>query len=225
MKRLLCAFLAGLTILACAGCGNGPDVETLSAEDGFVKLTFTADFYSNSGVEWLSATGSTFDIKPNKVKEYAYNTSGSWECSWSMSSIMSVYIDGKQIDSCGSTIVFADDRLEKLDMQIPEAVSTHKRTNDYGINSNESASWMGITWRDYWSVQWWFINEQSNGRQVKPRVVLIQSQEGDPICMYAGSEVSWEICKNLPKTTHIIIDGLDLYVHRANFSVIDSSLF
>ena len=135
---------------------------------------------------------------------------------------MSVYIDGKQIDSCGSTIIFADNRLEILDMNIPEVINTHARTNDAYIDANEP--WYSMNWTDYWTVQWWCINEQSHGRDVKPRIVVIQSQTGEPIRMYSGSDVSWELCKNLPKTTHITIDGMDLYVHRANFSIIDTSI-
>lgn len=225
MRKFLCMLMVVLTILMCAGCG-GPKGETLSGdsgpEDEAVKITFNADFYDNAGDLWLSATGSTFNIEPNKVKEYTYSTEGYWEYSWAMSSVMSVYIDGKQIDSCGSTIIFADNRLEILDMNIPEVVNTHARTNDAYIGVDEP--WFSMNWTDYWTVQWWCINEQSHGRTLKPRVVVIQSQTGEPIRMYSGSDVSWELCKNLPKTTHITIDGMDLYVHRANFSIIDTSI-
>ena len=225
MKRFICVLLTCLTILSLTGCvSSGPKSESLSSdqEDGQVKLTFTAEFYDNSGTQWLSATGSSFDIVPNKVKEYTYSTEGYWEYTWTMSSVMSVFIDGKQIDSCGSTILFADDRLEKLDMRVNDVINTHVRTNITGIDTEEP--WYSMNWKDWWTIQWWCINEQSHGNTIKPRIVIIQSQEGDPICMYGGSEVSWELCKNLPKTTHITIDGMDLYVHRANFSIVDTSL-
>lgn len=225
MKRFICALLTCLMLLSLTGCvSSGPKSESLSSdqEDGKVKLTFTAEFYDNSGAQWLSVTGSSFDIVPNKVKEYTYSTEGYWEYTWTMSSVMSVYIDGKQIDSCGSTILFADDRLEKLDMRVNDVINTHVRTNLTGIDTEEP--WYSMNWKDWWTIQWWCINEQSHGNTIKPRIVIIQSQEGDPICMYGGAEVSWELCKNLPKTTHIIIDGMDLYVHRANFSIVDTSL-
>lgn len=108
MRKFLCMLMAVLVILMCAGCG-GPKGETLSGDNGpedeEVKITFNADFYDNAGDLWLSATGSTFNIEPNKVKEYTYSTEGYWQYNWAMSSVMSVYIDGKQIDSCGSTII------------------------------------------------------------------------------------------------------------------------
>lgn len=58
----------------------------------------------------------------------------------------------------------------------------------------------------------------------KSRVVVIQSQLGDPICAYSGNDVYWKVCKDLPKTTKLMIDGKALYIHRANFQIIDKKL-
>lgn len=58
----------------------------------------------------------------------------------------------------------------------------------------------------------------------KSRVVVIQSQLGDPICAYSGDEVYWEVCQDLPKTTKLMIDDKALYIHRANFQIIDKDL-
>ena len=145
MRKFLCALMAVLIVLMCAGCTSGPKGETLGAdkpEDEAIKITFNADFYDNAGDLWLSATGSTFNIEPNKVKEYTYSTEGYWEYNWTMSSVMSVYIDGKQIDSCGSTIIFADNRLEILDMNIPEVINTHIRTNDAYVDISSDVSYV-----------------------------------------------------------------------------------
>lgn len=58
----------------------------------------------------------------------------------------------------------------------------------------------------------------------KSRVVVIQSQLGDPICAYSGDSVYYEVCKDLPKTTKLSVDGKALYIHRVNFQIIDTSL-
>lgn len=58
----------------------------------------------------------------------------------------------------------------------------------------------------------------------KPMVLVIQSQLGVPICAYSGDNVYWEVCNDLPKTTKLMIDGKAIYVHRANFQIIDLSL-
>ena len=44
------------------------------------------------------------------------------------------------------------------------------------------------------------------------------------ICAYSGDSVYYEVCSDLPKTTKLSIDGKALYIHRANFQIIDTSL-
>ena len=56
------------------------------------------------------------------------------------------------------------------------------------------------------------------------KLILIQSQDGYNIGAFMGNDVTWEVEENLPKTTKIMIDGLPLYVHRCNFTIIDSNL-
>lgn len=58
----------------------------------------------------------------------------------------------------------------------------------------------------------------------KSRVVVIKSQLGQPIVAYSGDEVYWKIPKDLPKMTKLMIDGRALYIHRANFQIIDTAL-
>lgn len=58
----------------------------------------------------------------------------------------------------------------------------------------------------------------------KSRVVVIKSQLGQPIVAYSGKKVYWEIPDNLPKMTKLMIDGKALYIHRANFQIIDKTL-
>ena len=58
----------------------------------------------------------------------------------------------------------------------------------------------------------------------KSRVVVIKSQLGQPITAYSGDEVYWKIPKKLPKMTKLMIDGKALYIHRANFQIIDIAL-
>lgn len=58
----------------------------------------------------------------------------------------------------------------------------------------------------------------------KSRVVVIKSQLGQPITAYSGDEVYWSVPKKLPKMTKLMIDGKALYIHRANYQIIDTSL-
>lgn len=52
-------------------------------------------------------------------------------------------------------------------------------------------------------------------------IVVISSQLGVPIAVYQGNSVGYEIPDDLPKFTKLTIDGKALYIHRANYMIID----
>jgi hypothetical protein len=58
----------------------------------------------------------------------------------------------------------------------------------------------------------------------KPMVVVIKSQMGAPIYAFSGNKVYWEIEDDLPRFTKLMIDGKALYIHRANFQIVDKAL-
>ena len=58
----------------------------------------------------------------------------------------------------------------------------------------------------------------------KPMVVIIKSQMGAPIYAFSGENVYWDVQKDLPKFTKLMVDGKALYIHRANFQIIDKAL-
>ena len=215
---LLTAIIA--IIVLCTGCG---DIDTTThmapaAEDEGEKLSFVAEFYDNEGENWLNVEGTRFDIAPNKVKMYGYDSSGSWTYWYETSSVVSVDIDGNNIETCGSTVIFYDTQLQKLPIEIPK---------DITLSEGDSASITSpddLRWRDNWTLNWWWMSKDLENDNIGSRVVIIQSQEGDPICMFTGDEVYWEVSRNLPKTTEICIDGRMVYVHRANYAIIDTNV-
>lgn len=223
MKKFLAMLIALVLSSSLAGCGGEYstvlDTPAEQEEKEVPRLTFIADFYSNDGSPWLSVEGTTFSISPNKVKEYSYDTDGSWIAVWTMSSVMSVEIDGNFIESCGSTIIFADSSLEKYEIDLPAEVTVSEGGNSsITVPGNYRLS-------DYWTVQHWWYDRQTDGNQNGRKIIVVQSQTGEPICMYMGDNVTWEVAKNLPKTTLIYIDGKALYIHRSNFAIIDTSVF
>ena len=167
----------------------------------------------------MSVEGTSFDISPNKVKEYYYDTDGSWISGWTTPSVMTIEIDGQYIETCGSTVLFYDTRLEKIETKIPEDIKLSEG-DSYTVNAPNN-----LRYDDAWSLQWWWDTHQQESKTPAARAVIIQSQNGDPICMFTGDKVTWEVSKNLPKTTEIFIDSLPVYVHRANFAIVDLSVF
>ena len=58
----------------------------------------------------------------------------------------------------------------------------------------------------------------------KKRVVVVKSQMGIVVGIYEGNTVAVSVPANLPKTTLVTIDGKALYIHRADYEVLDASL-
>lgn len=227
MKKFVCLMFALVLCFSLCACGSpgiyggGMNYATNESEVESVKISYIAEFFDNHGAQWLSVEGTSFNIEPNKVKEYSYDSSGSWISSWTTSSVMSITIDGKHIESCGSTVLFYDTRLEKLNIQLPEDVTLSE-----GDSATITAPTDGYNWyEDRWGLYWFWQTEKQANRTPAARIVVIQSQEGDPICMFAGNEVTWSVSRNLPKTTELMIDGKVVYIHRSNFSIIDTSIF
>lgn len=224
MKKFLSLVLALLLTLSLCACGDMDYNTTLGTptnqeQDDGPRLTFIADFYDNNGAPWLSVEGTTFNISPNKVKEYSWDSDGSWISSWTMSSVMTVQIDNSYIETCGSTVIFSDTSLDRLNIDLPAEV-VMSEGGDSSITTPSDYSW-----REYWTIDLWWRNHLETGSKSGSKIVVIQSQTGEPICMYMGNNVTWEVAKNLPKTTLVHIDGKALYIHRANFAIIDTSVF
>ena len=119
--------------------------------------------------------------------------------------MITITIDGHQVETCGDTVLFVEEGLEPdVDFVVQDIESTADEFKDNVIFSR-------------------IINEYEN-EFGKPVVVVIKSQLGDPIVAYSGDQVYWEVCQDLPKTTKLYIDNKALYIHRANFQIIDKAL-
>lgn len=206
-KIITLAALALVITLGAVGCSFAGFGSSLNDLSGSIKgNTYECQFYSNSGELFMTAEGKNIHMAPNIVNEYTY-TGDSWERTETMSSVITITIDGKQIESCGSTVLFVEKGL-KPDVEFD--------TSDIHISSDaDSIGDLTIVAET--------VNKYKNyfGKGI---VVLIQSQLGDPICAYSGEDVYWEVSEELPKTTKLMIDGKALYIHRANFQIIDKEL-
>lgn len=124
-------------------------------------------------------------------------------CFWIQQSLSGLY---QLIQSCGDTCIFEQNGLnaevnftqEDIQSQLSGAITDN--TIIAGI-----------------------VNKYKNSFG-KSRVVVIKSQLGQPITAYSGDKVYWKIPQDLPKMTKLMIDGKALYIHRANFQIIDKEL-
>ena len=201
-KILLTAGTA-LTILSgCSFAFFGNEVNEMSGS--IFGNEYHANFYSNNGEKFMEMSGEKIDLSSNIVEEAVYTGDG-WGYVESMSSVVTITIDGNDVQSCGSTVIFCEDGLNaEVDFN-----TTKIESNADSVLDNTIISKTVNKYKNYFG---------------KSRVVVIQSQLGNPICAYSGDDVYWEVCKDLPKTTKLMIDGKALYIHRANFQIFDKEL-
>ncbi len=209
MKRKFLASLLLMTTMAVsfAGCAEMENVVN-EISGAITGNTYECQFYSNDGQKFMTLVGEKIDMSANVVKEYNYSDDGGWGYTKTLSSVVTITIDGSQVENCGSTVIFQESGLEPdVDFQVESLTNVESEASGLGDNTIVAN----------------VVNEYKNSFG-KPVVVVIQSQLGDPICAYSGDRVYWEVSEDLPKTTKLMIDGKALYIHRANFQIIDKDL-
>ena len=203
MKKGIVLLTAIISILVLSGCSM-IDSE-LNDLNGHIKgNTYTIDTFDNFGTRTLKTHGTKIDIKPNVVTERTYNDG--WGYTEALSSVITITIDGKQMISCGDTCIFYEDGLK------PEY--------EFYLENIDSESTGAIDENTLIAGK---INSIKN-KFGKSMVVVIKSQTGAPIYAFSGDKVYWEVPDDLPKFTKLMVDEKALYIHRANFQIIDKDL-
>lgn len=203
MKKIVCIFLSLCMMFILSSCAMF-DSKVNSLNGSITGNTYECQFYSNNGNKFMTLTGRKIDINSNVIRERTYDSDG-WGYVKTLSSVITITVDGHQMSNCGSTVLFVEKGLTPdVDFQVESINSEASGVGDNTIIAN-------------------IVNRYKNAFG-KPVVAVIQSQLGDPICAFSGNDVYWEVCEDLPKTTKLMIDGHALYIHRANFQLIDIDL-
>lgn len=205
MKSLLMTVLITAMVLSCfTGCAawkSGVD----ELYGSLIGNTFIIDTFDHYGNLTLRTRGEKIDINGIIVEEMTYNSDIGWSTTETLSSALNVTIDGHQMIPCGDTLVFYDDSL----------------TPDYTFRLSEIIS-ESDSFTDNTAIAG-IVNSVKNTFG-KPVVVIIKTQMGIPIYAFSGEDVYWEIPDDLPKMTLLSIDGKPVYIHRANYQIIDLAL-
>ena len=204
MKRMKTAAAAAMAVMLC-GCGSIQ--QSVSNWNGHISgNTYTIDTFDNYGNKVLTTHGDRIDVSGNIVQEETYNSdSASSGYVNTLSSVITLDIDGHQMLTCGDTCIFYEDGLN------PDY--------DFVMDTIDSES-DSIAESTFISA---IVNSVKN-KFGKPVVVIIKSQTGVPIYAFSGRKVTWSIPADLPKFTKLMVDGKALYLHRANFQIIDKEL-
>lgn len=168
---------------------------------------YTISTYDAFGNKTLSTFGERISLEPR----FTYSDWGKCDNHpiFEQPSLISVVIDGKLIESCGDTLI-----LEEKGLMPAIDFSTMQIPTSHGTGDNSSSM---------------LINDFAEMFHGKRRVCVIKSQNGTLIKAYAGSiTIGWHQTYGdsnfLRNTLRICIDGKRLYVHRANFQIIDTEL-
>lgn len=199
----LLALVAMISIFVVSGCAKLASAIN-DIKGSLIGNQYTIYTYDNFGNLLLETSGKKIDIAGNPVKTTSYDENGKVITGYELSSVITITIDGNEIESCGDTCIFVQKGL----------------TPDVDFTTETIKSSSGIF--DITSISA-KLNQYKN-KFGKARVVVIKSQLGNPIMAFSGDSVYWEIPEDLPKMTKLMIDGKALYIHRANFQIVDKEL-
>ena len=208
MKRIkvsLATIICICVITGLTGCAANDDYMN-DVKGNLSGNSYTIYTYDNYGQKVMTTTGDKINIAGNKTKSKGYDSEGNETTSYDVSSVITILIDGKEIESCGDTCIFEQKGLKPEVDFTQENIISHSTGK---ISENTYIAGIVNYYKNYFG---------------KSRVVVIKSQLGQPIAAYSGDEVFWKIPDDLPKMTKLMIDGKALYIHRANFQIIDKEL-
>lgn len=205
IKTLLAIITCICIITGLTGCAANDDYMN-DVKGNLSGNSYTIYTYDNYGQKVMTTTGDKINIAGNKTKSKGYDSEGNETTSYDVSSVITILIDGKEIESCGDTCIFEQKGLKPEVDFTQENIISHSTGK---ISENTYIAGILNSYKNYFG---------------KSRVVVIKSQLGQPIAAYSGDEVFWKIPDDLPKMTKLMIDGKALYIHRANFQIIDKEL-
>lgn len=205
IKALLATIICICIITGLTGCAANDDYMN-DVKGNLSGNSYTIYTYDNYGQKVMTTTGDKINISGNKTKSKGYDSEGNETTSYDVSSVITILIDGKEIESCGDTCIFEQKGLKPEVDFTQEDITSHSTGK---ISENTYIAGIVNYYKNYFG---------------KSRVIVIKSQLGQPIAAYSGDEVFWKIPDDLPKMTKLMIDGKALYIHRANFQIIDKEL-
>lgn len=197
-KKTLCMVLtAFLVVGSVGGCAKIKNIFQ-KWKGSLIGLEFDIHTYDDYGNMTLTVHGKNVDVEVKKEE-------GNGENADFTSEVLEITIDGNQMLQIGNTMIFAEAGLDQVtDFEMDKEITT-----DDGI----------VNFIPFDRV----LNKYKNDIG-KAKTILISSQQGIPIAVYQGNSVYVEIPNDLPKMTRLNIDGKSLYIHRANYVILDSMM-
>lgn len=199
MKKMIAAAALVIGLGTTSGCAVlaqfGDDV---SRNLHGVEATMSS--YDQDGQMIDTIQGNSFNVQ----RDNRFDTKGEDGLSKNDSSVLLISLGDNHISHTGSTMLIAEDSLENI-MNNQNA----KVTVD---NTEKGVPFLNT-----------FLEVNRNLWKGKGKTLMLRSQDGDPIAIYAGDEVE-VFATNTPKSTQFRVDGKYLFVYRADYTVYDNNL-
>ena len=201
-RKIVLSVIALCTLVTLTGCSwfQGKIKEI---KGDLIGNEFKVEIYDNYANNLLNMEGEKVNLSSNIVRTKGIDSDGTSTTIYEMSSVITITIDGYEVEQTGNSVLFIEEGLSKSEIELPKTtVQTNGGTiNIVDENLNKIKNMMG-----------------------KSRAVIICSQLGVPIAAFEGDEIYYEIPSDLPKTTRIMVDGKALYIHRVNYILIDKEI-
>lgn len=184
-----------LTITSCASIRDKIAV----TKGQLVGNKFDINCYDHQGEKTITISGKKVGVEVLKD-----NPTGDEEEAKYPNSVLEITINGKQMLQVGNTLIFAEQGLDMVEnFEMAEAIDVEKGGSLVAIDRN--------------------INHFKN-KLGKDKTIIISTPKGVPIGIYQGKKVFATVPRDLPKMTRLNIDGKSLYIHRANYMILDTDI-
>ena len=194
----LTAIVVALALSACAATA-------MTFEDfrrAWQGIPATMTTYDQNGELVDKVTGNSFAIElDERFTQYVYDTSGNG--TQVKGEVMLISVGQSHISHVGSTMILAEDGVAAV------AGGSTK------VDIKNTAA--GVPWLNN------LLEYNRNLWKGKGKTIMIRSQDGKPIAVYAADQVEIQ-GTSVPKSTMFRLDGKRLFVYRADYTVYDNEL-
>lgn len=199
-KKILLLLVLVISLSSLAGCAQLRDRLGLLKGD-LVGQNFEISVFDHYANKTLAMQGSKISIEV--FKEDGGKLLADDETEYD-SSVLEITVNGDQLIQVGNTVIFAEKGLDMVeDYELPSEIEVGPGGGLVPIDR--------------------YINDLKN-RIGKKKTVAVLSPKGIPIGVYEGDKVFVTVPKDLPKMTRLNIDGKSLYIHRANYIIMDTDI-
>ena len=198
MKKIVSVLVLILTMSILSGCAAlGAWGEAFNRAWQGVPATLTT--YNEDGILIDRIKGESFNVGRN-AKFDSVNSEG---VSAGDSQVLLISSGGYSIDHVGSSMILAEEGLVNIMTETNSRVDL--QNNDPGVPWLNN---LAYTHQNLWGG--------------KAKTLMIRSQDGTPIAVFAGDEVE-VYDTDVPKSTWFRVDGKMLWVYRTDYTTVPTA--